>query len=335
MNSQPHSPKRLAALLLVSLLVTTGCTSFAADDPTRGEDLRAFAQTVAARHDLDGEAIERLLIDDARHQPDIIEAISRPAEALPWHRYREIFLTEARIRDGVAFRQRHADTLAAAEARYGVPPAVITAIIGVETFYGRYRGRHRVIDALRTLGFGYPPRADFFRSELEAFLVLAAEENLDPREPLGSYAGAMGIPQFISSSYRAYAVDFDDDGQRDLFTNTADAIGSVGNYFARHGWEPGAPVAVPARVAAELPAPFRYTSLEPRHRVHELTAAGVRPDTPLPSEAEARLLQLDAGARNEHWVTLRNFYVITRYNHSPLYAMAVYQLAGAIDGAMP
>jgi len=312
-------------------LALVSFASVAAEDPADPEALRTFAESVAERHDMDSDAVTRLLTDEARHRTDIIDAITRPAEALPWYRYRAIFLTEERINEGVVFMNDHADTLEAVQQEYGVPPAIVAAIIGVETFYGRYRGQHRVIDALRTLGFGYPPREAFFRRELEAFLLLSAEEGFDPREPRGSYAGAMGVPQFISSSYRAYAVDFDGDGRRDLFNSMADAIGSVGHYFAQHRWREGETVALPAQVSTSVKDRFLTDDLRPRDTLSELQAAGVEFDQRLDPGASARLLELEADGDIEHWVTLHNFYVITRYNHSPLYAMAVYQLAQALE----
>ncbi len=328
--------RRLLSLLIVCLgFITLSACSVTAhgEDPADPRALRDFSEAMAARHGMDADAVERLIRDEARHQPEIIEAISNPAEALPWYRYRRIFLTEDRIAAGVDYWDEHAGWLSAAQARYGVPPAVIVAIIGVETLYGRYRGRHRVIDSLRTLGFAYPPRADFFRSELEEFLVLADEEGMDPTTPLGSYAGAMGVPQFISSSYRAYAVDFNENGRRDLFSETADAIGSVGHYLALHGWQADAPVAVPARVDGMAWQAFLRTPLEPVDTVAGLEQAGVQPQRPLEGGQSARLLALERENGTEYWVTLQNFYAITRYNHSALYAMAVHQLADAIREA--
>lgn len=322
----------LAALLPGLLLPLPGRGATDADDPA-GVGIRAFSEAFAGRHGGDADAIERLIEREASHQPAIIEAITTPAEALAWHRYRGIFLTDERIRAGVAFKRRHQQWLDAMEAEYGVPADIVVAIIGVETFYGRYTGDHRVIDALRTLGFGYPPRAAFFRDELEAFLLLAREAGIDARSARGSYAGAMGIPQFIASSYRAYAVDFNDNGRRDLFSEPADAIGSIGHYLARHGWQAQAPIAVPAAVRGDEWRAYRRESLEPVDSVGTLAAAGVRPERALASGLSARLLALQAGNGPRYWVTLRNFYAITRYNHSARYAMAVHQLAGAIRGA--
>ena len=333
-----NNARRLLSLLVVclGLAIVSACSLAARHaDPADPAALRGFAEHMASRHGLDADRVEALLRDEARHQPDIIEAISSPAEALPWYRYRAIFVTDSRIAAGVEYWARHADWLAAAQARYGVPPEVVVAIIGVETRYGRYRGRHRVIDALRTLGFAYPPRADFFRAELESFLLLASEEDIEPTTALGSYAGAMGVPQFIASSYRAYAVDFNDNGRRDLFNEAADAIGSVGHYLARHGWQADAPVAVRAQVDGTAWQAFLRPGLEPVDRVAALERAGVRPERTLEGNRPARLLALAQARGTDYWVTLENFYAITRYNHSALYAMAVHQLASAIREARP
>ena len=322
-----------AMTVLLGLLIVTSGSHAASTNLAEATAIRAFSEEIAARHDLEADAIERLIGDEAEHRPEIIEAISRPAEALPWHRYREIFLTEPRIAAGIEFRQRHRQWLDAVKARYGVPVPVIVAIMGIETFYGRYIGTYRVIDALRTLGFGYPPRSGFFRDELEAFLVLAREEGIEPTTALGSYAGAMGIPQFISSSYRAYAVDFNDNGRRDLFSEPADAIGSIGHYLARHGWQADAPVAVRAELDGDEWRSRLRPALKPVDTVAALASAGISPERPLSAGMEARLLELQGDSGAEHWITLGNFYAITRYNHSALYAMAVHQLADAIRKA--
>jgi membrane-bound lytic murein transglycosylase B len=290
----------------------------------------SFAQRMATRHGFDAGKIERLLAQSAR-QDDILAAIANPAEALPWYRYRPIFLQESRIRQGVLFWEQNQAALERASQQYGVPPQIIVAILGVETRYGSYRGKHRVIDALRTLAFDYPPRGDFFRSELEQYLLLSREEDFDPLQPEGSYAGAMGMPQFISSSYRAYAVDFNGDGHRDLWDQPVDAIGSVANYFSAHGWRRGKAVAVPARVTGEDWRSKDAPKLEADSSVADLRKHGVTPERPLPAEQPAGLVILEGKEGPEYWVGLPNFYVITRYNHSALYAMAVYQLSQAID----
>lgn len=299
------------------------------------DDVQAFISEVSDRHERDRSGIERIL-GTATIDPAIIEAITRPAEALPWHRYRGIFLGQERIDAGVVWWQENEDLIAAAAGRFGLDPAILVAVIGVETYYGRYRGRHRVVDALATLAFDYPPRAGFFRRELESFLLLVDEEGLDPVAINGSYAGAMGMPQFISSSYRAYAVDGNGDGRRDLINDTADAIASVGNYFSRHGWRPGELIALPARVSdPDAVEALANQGRRPYTTIGELRAAGITPETgpELADDAPATFLALDAGDREVYWIGLHNLFVITEYNHSALYALAVFQLARAIEEA--
>ncbi len=294
------------------------------------KDIAAFIERMVSEHRFSQRELKQLF-SQVEHKASIIEAITRPAEAKPWYRYRPIFLTEQRISGGVTFWQTHAPLLERAEKEYGVPAHIIIAIIGVETFYGRHKGNYRVVDALSTLGFDYPPRGNFFLSELEHFLLMAREERRDPVDFLGSYAGAMGMPQFIPSSFRAYAVDFDGDGKRDLWSNHADIIGSVANYFARHHWRSGDPVADRITRKTAVPQPLLEKGLRPTLTQSELKAVGITPPTPLNKDETASLLALDsAEGQQEYWVTRHNFYVITRYNRSPLYAMAVYQLAEAI-----
>nr|WP_040732945.1 lytic murein transglycosylase B [Thiocapsa marina] len=293
-----------------------------------------FAREMVERHGFDPAALQGVL-SDARYSQAIVDAMDRPYEAKPWRDYRALFVTPERIAGGVTFLRSNRVLLARAEADYGVPPQIIVAIIGVETNYGANMGKHRVIDALTTLGFAYPRRAEFFRRELEAFLLLGRQEQLDPLRVVGSYAGAMGKPQFISSSYRRYAVDFDGDGRRDLWDSNADVVGSVANYFKEHGWRAGEPVAFGARLTSGVPVgitPIEKTPAPPETTAGALRAAGVEWNEPLPAEASASLIRLD-GVEDEYWIGLENFYAITRYNHSNLYAMAVYQLSEAIRGA--
>lgn len=314
----------LSIILLGLLLAVPGMAP--ANPLLQRPELRAFIDEMVAKHGFNSAELATLFAE-VETQPRIIEAITRPAEAKPWHAYRKIFLTEKRIEWGVAFWNENTELLAAAEARFGVPPEVIVAIIGVETNYGRNAGSWQVIDALTTLAFDYPRRGDFFRSELEQFLILAQEEGLDPLEPLGSYAGAMGLGQFIPSSYRHYAIDFDGDGRRDLFGNRADAIGSVANYFARHGWRQGGTVTVPTTVEGEDWRALVELGYKPERRLERFPGYGVDVPDGLDGGDLAALLELDAADGPEYWIALHNFYVITRYNHSPLYAMAVYQLS--------
>lgn len=293
------------------------------------EPTDAFFDNLKRQHNISRERAEAIL-NQAQVSEDVLEAIARPWEARPWYEYYPIFLTERRLAQGLEFWREHKETLERAEKTYGVPPEIIVAIIGVETFYGNFMGRHRVLDSLYSLAFHYPPRSTFFTSELGHFLALVEEENLPATELMGSYAGAMGYGQFISSSYRAYAVDFDGDGVRDLLNNPVDAIGSVANYFARHHWRAGQPIAIPAWPSrgADLESLISPRGQQLTHTVKALHDAGINFTTEASPDTRARLFKFDEAAGNtSYWVALPNFYAITRYNHSPLYAMAVYQLS--------
>lgn len=320
-------------LFLFSLLcvfsVPAALAKPAAINLAQNEEVQNFIKEISQKHGFKQDELENLFAR-VEFKQKIIDAITRPAESKPWHQYRPIFVTNTRIKEGVEFWKKNREDLERAQREYGVPPEIIVAIIGVETRYGRHKGGHRVMDSLSTLAFGYPKRAKFFRRELEQYLLLAREENLDPLSIKGSYAGAMGKPQFISSSYRNYAVDFDGDGKRDLWNNTSDAIGSVANYFKRHKWQPGGMVTTPAIVGSNHIKVLVKKGYKPHSTVAELGKRGVTPKTKVNSNEMGALIELENVAGREYWLGLNNFYVITRYNHSPLYAMAVYQLAQAI-----
>lgn len=320
--------KSIALLLAASCAVPCALAEELADRDAR---LDAFVAGMVERHGFE-EAALREVLRSAESRPGIIERISRPAErTLTWADYRRIFLGADRIAEGVRFVNTHGDLLARAQARFGVPPEYVAAILGVETRYGAIAGSWRVLDALYTLGFDYPPRADFFRRELEAFLLLAREEGKDPRALTGSYAGAMGWGQFIPSSFRAYAVDFDDDGTRDIWANPEDAVGSIANYFAAHGWRPGGPVL--RRVVATDPAAVEGIAnrgLELQSSVGELRRLGVTGLDVLAEGEAAGLWRVQGPDGEELYATFDNFYAITRYNHSHLYALAVHDLAREI-----
>ena len=280
-----------------------------------------------------GFAAEQLtaLFDQVERKQAILDAISRPAEKVkPWKDYRPIFITEARISKGVDFWNKHADALARAEQEYGVPAQVIVSIIGVETFYGGNTGSWRVLDALSTLCFDYPPRAEFFCQQLREFLILAREQQVDPLTLKGSYAGAMGLPQFMPSSFRAYAVDFDGDGHIDIWTNPVDAIGSVASYFKRHGWITGEPVVSRAQVKGEQADSGLTQGLDPVKNVGELRGLGWTSGDVLRDDIPVTAVRFDGAEGQEYWMGLPNFYVITRYNRSAMYAMAVHQLSGEL-----
>jgi membrane-bound lytic murein transglycosylase B len=290
-------------------------------------DVKDFIQMMASKHDYDSGMLADWF-QRATKQEGTLKAIAKPAEGLPWYRYRKIFITEKRINHGVQFWQQHEKELERAQQDYGVPPEIIVAIIGVETFYGKHAGKYPVFDTLVTLGFDYPKRGEFFRSELEQYLLLIREENMEPFSLKGSYAGAVGKPQFISSSYRHYAVDFDGDGKRDLFDNTADAIGSVANYFSRHGWRPGETITIRAKYKGN--SDLSDFGMKPKKTVSELSSHGLFPAQPVVPSALAAPIVLEQEQHKEYWFGLHNFYVITRYNHSNLYAMAVYELSRLI-----
>lgn len=324
---------RVAGFLLGCLGVSATICAQESVAPPTPEQREAFIAETVARVGADPEQM-RAAFADAVYQQDIIDAITRPAEAKPWSGYRPIFLTDARIGDGKAFLRLHADLLARVQAQTGVPAALIVAIIGVETNYGRNTGRYRVLDALYTLAFHYPPRQAFFRAELGQLFALARDESLDLTALKGSYAGAMGWGQFMPSSYRNFARDGDADGHRDLFASMPDVFASIANYFVAHGWEPGHPVAVPA-IAVTGAAPPADTSLEPTWRLAMLGKRGYRPRVAVGHDLPASLLALAGDGGPEVWITFQNFYAITRYNRSPMYAMAVYQLAQAIADETP
>ena len=296
----------------------------------RRADVQAFIREMTARHGFNAARLQAVF-SRAHAQPSIIAAMSRPAEAKPWYAYRTIFVNPTRIQGGAEVWRANEAALARAEQVHGVPPEIVVAIIGVETQYGGNMGKYRVLEALSTLAFDYPRRADYFRKELENFLLLTRAEGIDPLAPRGSYAGAMGYGQFMPSSFRSYAVDFDGDGHRDLWRNPRDAIGSVANYFKKHGWRTGAPVAAPAEVSgAAWPALVSRKLGQPQHSVASLQSRGVRPQEPVGGGQAAMLLEFQGRDGPEYWLGFDNFYVITRYNHSQLYAMAAYQLSQEI-----
>ncbi len=320
--------------LLLTLLALSSASCGAQDHPGAEE----FARKAAEEHQLD-EAEVLALLQEARFRQSIVDAISRPAEAKPWHLYRPIFITPERIEGGVAFWRENAERVAAAAEKYQVDPAYIVAIIGVETYYGRITGSHRVLDALVTLAFHYPDtgndRSEFFSSELMNFILLGHEEDVPIREVTGSYAGAMGLGQFMPSSYRAYAVDLDDDGRRDLWSSLDDVIGSVANYLHVHGWKYGEPVVAPLAVRADADESLvARRDFKPAHTVAALREAGYTPAAEIAGDAEGVVVRLDEEGAQSYWLAFHNFYVITRYNRSPLYAMAVHQLSEEIRKGM-
>ena len=293
-------------------------------------NVKAFIDTMVQQHDYDRETLHDIL-GEAEKQQSVLDAISRPAEkTLSWAEYRPIFITKERINAGARFWRDNREELEDIEERTGVPVEIMVGIIGVETYYGRITGGYRVLDALATLAFYYPPRSKFFRSELEQFLLLIREEDMDPVDAFGSYAGAMGRPQFMPSSFRAYAVDSTGDGKRDIWNNWKDVAGSIANYFNAHGWRTGEEVTSRATIGSNWSGPFPKNILKAEETVGSLSEMGVVFSTTKGREAAAQLLTLEGDDGQEHWVGFHNFFVITRYNRSVMYALAVHQLGQEI-----
>ena len=303
--------------------------------------VRQFIEQMVTQHGFVGRELEALF-RKAVYQPEIVRAMTPPAEApaRSWQAYRALFVTPQRIEAGLRFRERNVAALQRASAEFGVPEEIILAIIGVETVYGRNMGRYRVIDALATLAFDFPRRAEFFRSELENFLLFARESNLNVLSLRGSYAGAIGMPQFMPGSYRRYAVDYDSDGRTDLVASPADAIGSVANFLKSHGWSPGQPVAFQASVEGDDWKRLLETGVKPAWRIGDLPSMGVQiapqARSSVPADTLSTLVDLETGGQAlVFWVGLQNFYTLTRYNRSTFYAIAVLELASALRDASP
>jgi peptidoglycan lytic transglycosylase B len=294
------------------------------------DEVQQFIRELAARHGFAEQDLRHLFSRVRRAEP-VLESIKpQPPKARSWEEYRGNFVNDKRIAAGVEFWTKHRRALQRAESRYGVPPEYVVAIVGVETYYGRNSGRWRVIDALTTLAFDYPPRASFFRSELEQYLLLAREQGKDAFSMRGSYAGAIGIPQFMPSSTRRYAVDFDGNGTIDLRRSAADAIGSVANFLKEHGWQPGAEVLLEARVGGDAWRALADGSVDPRHAQSDLRAAGVEFEG-MPEGVRAILVELETPDKpSDYRIGLHNFWVLTRYNRSAFYASAVHDLAQAL-----
>ena len=329
-------PARRAAVMLAFALWS--CASVAAGAPggyAGRDDVRQFIAAMVQKHGFARSEL-RTLFSRARFQPTVIAAITPPTEprAKSWQAYRALFLTPARIEAGVAFSEQHRPALAYAAALYGVPEEIIVAIIGVESVYGRNTGNYRVIDALSTLAFDYPPRAEFFRAELESFLLYARDAGIDTLALKGSYAGAIGIAQFMPDSYRRYAVDLDGDGKEDLSGSFADAIGSVANFLKAHGWETGQPVAYTAQVQGDDYHKLIDAGIKPGYRYGDLATFGVSAAGDAAANTPCALIELTTPDEpSEYLVGFTNFYVLTRYNRSSMYAAAVLELAQAVKSA--
>jgi membrane-bound lytic murein transglycosylase B len=324
---------------LLALLTLTLCSSQLAANYAERPEVQTFIVEMSQKHQFDQDEL-RELFTEVEKQQKVIDLMQRPAEGKPWYKYRPIFVTPDSAKKGAAFWRLHEKTLNEVQKRYGVPPQMIVAIIGAETRYGTNTGDFPVMDTLTTLAFDYPRRAPFFRSELENYLLLTRDEQLSPLELKGSYAGAMGPPQFMPSSYRAYAVDYDGGEQINLLANIDDAIVSVANYFKKHGWQTGGTVALRANVSGTEYKKLISNEMrqgmnvlkphKPNIHVSELKKYGITPSYPISGDPKVSLIELENENGKEYWLGFNNFYVITRYNHSNLYAMAVYQLSQEI-----
>ncbi|HIF17724.1 MAG TPA: lytic murein transglycosylase B [Cycloclasticus sp.] len=316
--------------LLAAFISITSLNACATTANVNPEIYHGFIEKMVTEHQFDRGELTALL-KKAVVKDSILKAMSSPAEKrLEWHSYRNIFLKPNRINGGVKFWQENQTLLDAASKKYGVPAEIIVAIIGVETRYGGNTGSYKVLDSLTTLGFHFPKRAKFFKRELEHFLLLCREEGFDPYQPKGSYAGAMGKSQFISSSYRAYAVDGDGDNKRDLWNSHADIINSIAHYFAKHGWSKLPLITQQTTVNGDAHKTLLNRSLKPKNTLKQLAEHNVKTPKDMTGDTVVKLLELKQKNHSEFWLTFHNFYVITRYNHSHLYAMAVYQLGQEI-----
>ena len=329
MKNFPEVLRTIAGIgLLTSAMACAPISAALADDKPGAylgrEDVNTFIDELVTEHQFSRPELEAIL-GKAERSERALNLISRPAEGtLEWQDYRKIFITPERIAKGVEFWSANSDTLAEVEKDLGVPAHIIVAIIGVETYYGRQTGGFKVLDTLTTLGFDFPRRSAFFQKELKNLFLLAREQKLDITELTGSYAGAMGIPQFMPSSYRAYAVDFTGDLQANIWFSDEDAIASVANYLQKHGWRYGDDVAVQTQVSGEQADQVVSSGLKPDIDVQQLREAGWR----VPTTVSAPALPMKMAGSNgaEYWLGLHNFYVITRYNRSQMYALAVHQL---------
>lgn len=324
---------RLVTMILSSLgaiALSTNADASYLDHPRAA----AFIETLTQKHGFD-EASVRDTLAKAQPQPAVIKAIRPPADprVRSWKNYRARFLDDIRMRGGLAFWRTHQATIRAASEKYGVPEEIIVSIIGVETIYGKITGSFETLSALATLAFDYPPRAELFYGELEALFLLARDQGVSPLDYRGSFAGAVGLPQFMPSSYRRFAVDFDGDGKVDLMSSPADAIGSVANFLKHHGWETGGPVAIRIRSGHALQK-LADAGIEPNLGVEDVESYEVRPESGVPAGAKFAVIDLVTPERpTEYWLGFQNFYTITRYNRSSFYAMSVFHLAEALKQA--
>jgi membrane-bound lytic murein transglycosylase B len=315
-------------LLLIALCWTIFISPANAAGAEDNPALRSLMDEMVSKYGFTRKELEDWL-SQVEIRDDIIEAVYRPKENLPWYEYRKLFVNDERARRGVAFWKTNAEALSRACSVYGVPPEIIVAILGIETFYGNQGGRYRVLDALVTLTLRYPERSDFYRGQLIEYLLLARELGVSPLSIKGSYAGAMGMPQFIPSSYRSYAVDFDDDHKRDL-ADVDDAIGSVANFLKQHGWKQDEPIVSEVKLDGSMYAWLENNGLEPRISIQHLSRYGILPVQRIDARQLAALIVFEGETAPIHRLGYNNFYVITRYNRSKNYSLAVVELSEMI-----
>lgn len=324
-------PRKLVLSSCIALVAAIA--PFSQADYTAHPEAKSFIADMVKKHNFTEAEVKRILAHAEKRQ-GILDAMSRPAEKTrTWKDYRPIFIQPLRVNGGVVFWRENQEALERAERMFGVPAEIIVSIIGVETNYGRNTGSYYVLDALSTLAFDYPARAPFFRSELENYLLLTREHGKDPFVYKGSYAGAMGFGQFMPSSYRNYAIDFTGDGFADIWNNTTDAIGSVANYFVKHGWKSGQDVILPAKFSGNRESVTFNDIQLPSKTFADWQSVGLTSLVQKPATTPAIAIEFDGENGLEYWLGLPNFYTITRYNRSPMYAMAVYQLAQDIKVA--
>lgn len=319
-----------ALLVLVILARSVPAQTLPAQSLKPKPELRKFIGHMVSVHGFDARGL-RALFANARKNPDVLRAISAPATSRPWYQFKPLCVDEVQIADGVRFWNENAALLERARREFGVPEAIIVALIGVESRYGRYAGGFRVIDSLYTLSFEWPKRADYFRSELEQFLVLAREQGWNPALVEGSFAGALGWPQFMPSSYRRFALDYSGDGKIDLWRDMADIVGSVAGYLREFGWQEGQPVVAPARVDTADPKPLLELGLKPQLSLAQWQERGVQSPPGITGSMSASLFTLDQVDGPEYWLGFDNFYTLLQYNYSRNYAMAVYLLGEEIS----
>jgi membrane-bound lytic murein transglycosylase B len=301
--------------------------NFAFANATQNSQVKQFMQQMSSEHQFDKNYLNQLFSHVVIKPPVINTSTGKPLEVMTWAKYRAAYLTPARIQAGIAFWQQNKNTLHAAAKEYGVPPSVIIGILGAETNYGKVQGNDPVLNTLANLSFNGNRRAKYFRSELTNYLLLCREYGFSPLSIKGSYAGAMGAPQFMPSAYRKYAVDFRGNGKADLMQDPQDIIASIANYLQKNGWQRGVAVAIPVKVisTADLPR----TGFKPTYTATELRRFSIKPLTPLDSRTRYRFIELQGPNGPEYWLGSKNFYTITRYNASTNYAMAVYQIGQA------